>query len=72
MPEMRSVFSSHVNQIGYDAEKRELHVSFAKGRRREVVYHDIDERTARDVMEAPSIGEEMWRSIRGRFPHRHI
>lgn len=69
MPEMRRVFSSHVNSIGYDEEAEEFHVTFSNGRT--AVYHGVPGDVARDVMEAPSIGEEIWRSLRGRFQHSY-
>lgn len=69
MPEMRSVFSSHINQIGYDPETQEFHVTFSNGRT--AIYQDVPQNVARDVMEAPSIGEEVWRSLRGKFKHSY-
>ena len=70
MPEMRSVFSSHINQIGYDSERQELHVTFANGS--QVIYRDISERVARDVLTAPSIGTELHRSVRGQYSHHYL
>jgi hypothetical protein len=67
---MRNVFSSHVDQIGYDEDARELHVAFQTGRT--AVYRGVPQEVARDVMEAPSIGEAMWNSIRGKFPFGYL
>jgi hypothetical protein len=69
MPEMRSVFSSNVSRIGYDADSAELHVHFGNGS--EVVYHDVPSEVARRVLAAPSIGEALWANVRGQFEHRY-
>jgi len=65
MPEMRSVFSSHINQIGFDEEAGELHVNFADGSH--VVYSDVSDRVAQQVLQAPSIGQALHEGVRGRF-----
>jgi hypothetical protein len=67
---MRSVFSSHVNSIGYDEESGELHVTFSTGRT--AVYANVPPKVAHDVLEAPSIGEAMWRQIRGHYPFGYL
>lgn len=69
MPEMRNVFSSHINRVGYDDDTHEMHVEFSNGSH--VVYHDVPSHTATAVLTAPSIGEEMWRTLRGRFAFKY-
>ena len=64
-PTLRHVYSSMVERIGYDAEAEELHVVFNTGRH--AVYHDVPEKTAREVLSAPSIGEALNGSIKGQF-----
>ena len=64
-PTMRSVYSSMVNRIGYDEDTGELHVQFNTGRT--AIYRDVDQKTAREVMNAPSIGEAVNGSVKGRF-----
>lgn len=70
-PPMRNVFSSHVDAIGYDEESGELHVTFSRTGKT-AVYQGVPPKVARDVLEAPSIGEAMWGSIRGRFPFGYL
>ena len=69
MPEMRSVFSSHVDALGYDEESAELHVRFKDGN--SVVYHGVPPEVAGQVVTAPSIGEALHQAVRGRFRHRY-
>jgi len=69
-PPMQNVFSSHVNSIGYDEPSGELHVTFSTGRT--AVYQGVPPKVARDVMEAPSIGEAMWRQIRGHYEFGYL
>lgn len=65
MLEMRSVFSSHVNQVGYDAETAELHVTYSNGKT--AVYRGVDPKVAGGVMSAASIGMALHETVRGRF-----
>ena len=67
---MGNVFSSHVDAIGYDEASSELHVTFSTGKT--AVYQDVPTHIARDVMNAPSIGEAMWNSIRGKYSFGYL
>lgn len=71
MPEMRTVFSSHVAAIGHDSTTGELHITFSKTGRT-VVYAGVPAAVAAQVMAAPSIGEALHRLVRGRFEHRYL
>lgn len=74
MPEMRSVYSSNVNRIGYDAATQELHVEWRakKGQAPKVsVYDGVPAHVARQVMNAPSIGEALAGAVKGSFGHRY-
>lgn len=67
---LRPVFSSHIDRIGYDEDTKELHVAFQGSRNRPpriAVYHGVPYDLAHGVLNAPSIGMAMHRSIRGRF-----
>ena len=79
MPEMTQVNSSHVWEIGYDADTATLHVRFAPSVKhpagRLVVYGDeespIDPETASQVMTALSVGGALNDLIKGRgFPFK--
>lgn len=68
MPEMRRVFSSHIEQVGYDPESQELHVHFRGSRNtpdRVVIYRDVPPAKGNAVLSAPSIGTALHFSIRG-------
>lgn len=70
-PPMRNVFSSHVEAIGYDEGSGELHVTFGRNGKT-AVYQGVPTDIARDVMNAPSIGEAMWNSIRGKYAFGYL
>ena len=68
--EMKSVYSSHVDEIGYDAEAKELVVKFTNGRT--AIYEEVPPEKASEIMAAPSIGEALSANIRGKFPFRYV
>ena len=70
MSERRRVFSSHINSIGYDAESGELTVEFGNGST--VVYSGVPPNVADNVLSAPSIGEAVWGSLRGRYDFSYL
>ena len=68
MPEMRRVFSSHVERIGYDPDTQELHVHFrgsANTPDRMVIYSNVPPSKGNAVLSAPSIGTALHFNIRG-------
>lgn len=74
MPEMRPVFSSHISEIGYDADANELHVTYKNGKM--VVYEGVPADKAAIVgaldTTPPSIGEALREHIRGKYKHRYV
>lgn len=62
----KSVFSSHIDEIGYDDETRELTVRW-DGDGGTTVYRGVPHEVAKEVWHAPSIGEALHRHIRGKF-----
>ena len=60
--EMRRVYSSHISAVGYDEDARQLRVEFSNGSI--AVYHDVSPDTGGQVIAAPSIGQEIWRTVR--------
>ena len=64
-PEMRNVFSSHIDRVGYDEASGELHVYFSNGS--EGFYDGVPPEVGESVLSAPSIGEELHRVVRGKF-----
>lgn len=70
MAEMRSVYSSHIDSIGYDPDSSELHVQWSGGA--VSVYAGVPADLAAEVLGAPSIGEALHLGVRGKFPHRTV
>lgn len=66
MPEMTFVDSKGVEAIGYDAERMELHVRYAKSGET-YVYYGVEEWVFREFMEADSKGTYLNTQIKGRF-----
>jgi hypothetical protein len=71
---MKEVASSHIWEVGYDSEASELHIryvpSVASPEGRLVIYHEVDAKTAEQVMSAPSVGTAVHELIRGKFQAR--
>jgi len=69
--QMRKVISSHVLEIGYDAETQDLIVRYAPTMKNPagalVAHHGVDPDTAESVMSAPSIGQALHNNIRGQY-----
>lgn len=67
--EMRQVYSTSVNEIGYDPESRELHVVWLRGRTS--AYSNVPPDVAHEVMNSWSVGEAVAQMVRDRYPHRY-
>lgn len=63
--EMKSVFSSHVSKVGYDAGSKELEIEFKNGKT--AVYQDVPSDVANLVVNAPSVGSAIHTFLKGRF-----
>lgn len=70
MPQMRNVYSSHVDQIGYSPDSRELHVTWSSGKTS--VYSDVPPEKAQIVMGSASIGEALHENIKGQHEHSYL
>jgi hypothetical protein len=74
MIEMRSVYSSHVDEIGYDPDTEELHVKYDTGKT--AVYEGVPMTVAAAVgavgQSPPSIGKALHAHVRGKYGHRYI
>lgn len=66
----KSVYSSHVTEIGYDEENQELLVTWSNGR--QSAYSGVPEATAVELSNAPSVGGMLQSQIKGVFNHRYI
>lgn len=76
MPEMKTVQSSRVFQMGYDEQQKALYVRFTPSKRwpagRVAIYHGVPPETADAVVNAPSIGQAMDISIKGIFQFSYL
>ena len=61
--QMKSVFSSHINAIGYDSGN--LQVEFKNGM--VAVYQDVPEDVANNVLNAPSVGTALNALVKGKY-----
>ena len=64
---MKRVFSSQADEVGYDAETKELHVKFKNGKT--AVYMDVPADVGVAVVDAPSIGTALHQLVKGKFAY---
>ena len=64
MVEMKSVDSSNVDSVGYDAETKTLHVKFKSGG--VYHYHGVEPEAHSALMNAESIGWHLGTHIKGK------
>ena len=69
MPQMRSVFSSHIDSIGHDPDTNELHVTYKNGRTS--IYEGVPADLADTVSNSESVGGAIHQMIKGQFDHRY-
>ena len=68
--QMRSVFSSHIDAIGYDAESGEFFVRYKSGKTS--VFGDVTPEEAADINGSASIGQAVHRVLRGKKSHGYL
>jgi KTSC domain len=68
--EMREVYSSAVDRIGYDEGTEELHVRWKRSGRLSI-YEGVPAKLADEVMNAPSVGKAVMSSIQPFCGHRY-
>lgn len=66
----KSVHSSHVDQVGYDSDKQELTVTWKNGR--VSAYEGVDEQTAHQLANAPSVGQMIHNEIKPNYRHKYL
>ena len=67
---MQDVFSSHVSQIGHDADTGDLIVKWDTGKTS--AYAGVPPDLAQSVMKSWSVGKALTESVKGRFEHRYV
>lgn len=68
-PVMVSVYSSHVQAIGHDNDKQELHVRWNGGKTS--VYSGVPAAVADDVSKAWSVGKAVREQIIPNYQHKY-
>lgn len=66
---MKRVYSSHIDRVGWDDEAGQLHVHFSNGTEG---FYEVPVEVARSVLQAPSIGEELHRVVRGSYGFTYL
>lgn len=72
--EMKRVYSSHVDSVGYDPEAAELHVTFqGKGGKpgKTAVYYGVPADVGNTVYNAPSVGSALASMVKDRYRHEY-
>lgn len=70
MPEMKPIYSSHIEAIGYDGDTAELHVQFKGGKT--AAYQDVPADIAQQVMGATSVGSALNLLIKNTYEFNYI
>lgn len=68
LPEMKSVYSSNVDTIGYD--NGDLYVQWTTGR--VSVYHGVPASVASDVAGSWSVGKALREQVKERYSHEYF
>ena len=68
---MKSVNSSQVDSIGYDASTQELHVTWNRSLKTSV-YEGVPPEVAHEVVNAWSVGQALATTIKPHYPHKYI
>lgn len=66
----RNVFSTMVNEVGWDSETSDLLITWNNGRKS--AYAGVPEDVANDLANAPSVGGMMNSQIKPYYSHRYI
>lgn len=65
----KDVYSDMVSKVGYDAETKELFVTFKRGKR--AIYEGVSEELALDLSKAASVGGMMNTEIKPYYKFRY-
>lgn len=64
------VQSSNIAEVGYDPDALTLYVRFLNGS--EYAYDEVPPEAFEDLVNAPSVGQELNSSIKGAYRHRRV
>jgi len=65
----KTVYSSMVQTVGYDADAKELYITWTRGKRS--IYFGVPEELATDLANAPSVGTMLNQEVKPFFSHRY-
>jgi len=66
----QTVYSSNVEEIGYDEDRQEMTVRWKSGK--VSAYSGVPEELAQQVANAPSVGSMLNSDIKNQYSHRYI
>jgi hypothetical protein len=69
-PVMQSVYSSHVNKVGYDPQSKTLLVQWDTGKTS--AYEGVPPDVADEAINAWSVGSFLNSAVKGRFRHSYV
>jgi hypothetical protein len=76
MPQMKTVQSTKVFQMGYDEKEQTLYVRYTPSKKypggRVAVYQGVPPLTAEEIASAPSVGQALASSVEGIYPHTYV
>ena len=65
----KTVYSSNVQEVGYEPETQELFITWSKGKRS--VYSGVPEELAEQLVIAPSVGSMLNTEVKPFYAHRY-
>lgn len=68
--QFKKVFSSHVNEIGYNDATAQLFVKYKNGK--EVAYIDVPPEVGYQAVNAVSVGEYLHDFVRNKYEFRYV
>jgi hypothetical protein len=66
---VKKVFSSHIEQVGYEPATQSLTVIFKNGKT--ATYTGVPPDVASNVVDAPSVGSALHQFVRGKYDHSY-
>ena len=65
----KSVYSSNVQEVGYDPDTKELYITWTRGK--QSIYSGVPEELAVDLSNAPSVGSMLNSEVKPFYVHRY-
>ena len=65
----KSVYSSNVQEVGYDPDTKELYITWTRGK--QSIYSGVPEELAVDLSNAPSVGSMLNAEVKPFYSHRY-